>query len=82
MYFPHHQLILRWNDTAHSLTNGIRDKVMDSSHGSVIAREGLLEGPQFDSLPHHQLVLRWNDIAHSPTTSFRKCFGTIGACTW
>ena len=39
-----------WNGTAHSLINGIKVKVMGSSHGSVIMREGLLGRPQFDSL--------------------------------
>ena len=47
---PYQQLVLRWNDIAHSPTNGIRAMVMGSSHGSIIMREGLLEGPQFDSL--------------------------------
>ena len=41
---------LRWNGTFHGPTNGIRAKVMGSSHGSVIVNEGLLEGPQFNSL--------------------------------
>ena len=50
MYLPHHQLVLKWNDTAHGLTNSIRAKVMGSSHGNVIVRERLLGGPQFDSL--------------------------------
>ena len=39
-----------WNGTAHSLTNGIKVKIMGSSHDSVIVREGLLGGPQFDFL--------------------------------
>ena len=43
-------MVLRWNDITHSLTNGIRAKVMGLSHGSVIVREGLLGGSQFDSL--------------------------------
>ena len=47
---PHQQLVLRWNDIAHSPTNGIRVMVMGSSHVSVIVKEGLLGGPQFDSL--------------------------------
>ena len=47
---PHHQLVLRWNGIVHGPTNGIRAKVMNSSHGGVIVREGLLVGPQFDSL--------------------------------
>ena len=47
---PHQQLVLRWNDIAHSPTNGIRAMVMGSSHGSIILREGLLGEPQFDSL--------------------------------
>ena len=43
-------LVLKWNGIAHSSTNDIRAKVMNSSHGSVIVREGLLGGSQFDSL--------------------------------
>ena len=42
---PHHQLVLRWNGIVHGPTNGIRAKVMNSSHGGVIVREGLLERP-------------------------------------
>ena len=44
MYLPQHQLILKWNGIAHSLTNDVRTKVMGLSRGSVIVREGLLGG--------------------------------------
>ena len=52
MCLPHHQLVLRWNGIAHSLTNGIRAKVMDLSHGSVIVREGLLGDHNSTSYNH------------------------------
>ena len=42
MCLSHHQLVLRWNDTVHDLTNSIRAKIISSSHGSVIVREGFL----------------------------------------
>ena len=41
---PHRQLVWKWNGTAHNSTNDIRAKVMGSSYGSVIVREGLLGG--------------------------------------
>ena len=47
----HHQLFLKCNDIAYSPTNGIKANVMSSSHRNVIVKEGLLEGPQFNSLP-------------------------------
>ena len=47
----HHQLFLKWNGIAYSPTNGIKANVMSSSHRNVIVKEGLLEGPQFNSLP-------------------------------
>ena len=49
----HPQLVLRWNGIAHiahDLTNSIRAKVMVSSHRTVIVKERLLGGPQFDYL--------------------------------
>ena len=42
MCIPHHQLVLRWNDIAYDLTNGIKTKFMGLSYGNVIVREGLL----------------------------------------
>ena len=50
MCLPHHQLVLKWNDTSNGPTNDIRVKVMGLSDKSVIVRERLLGGPQFDSL--------------------------------
>ena len=50
MCFRHHQLVLKWNDTSNGPTNDIRAKVMGLSDKSVIVRERLLGGPQFDSL--------------------------------
>ena len=52
MCLPHHQLVLRWNGIVHSLTNGIRAKVMNLSHGSVIVREGLLGDHNSTSYNH------------------------------
>ena len=50
MCLPHHQLVLKWNGIAHDPTNGIRTKVVGSSHKSVIVLERLLGKSQFDSL--------------------------------
>ena len=49
---PHPQLVLRWNGITHDLTNRIRAKVMVSSHGSIIVKEGLLGGPQLTTYNH------------------------------
>ena len=65
MCLPHHQLILRWNGTAHGPINGIRAKVLGSSHRIVIAREGLLGGPQFDSPQKRAIDTSAKLIPHS-----------------
>ena len=47
-------------------TDSIRAKVIGSSHGSVIVREGLLEGLQFESL---QLGVSMFDSTHEHDTN-------------
>ena len=62
MCLPHHQSVLRWNGIAHSLTNGIRAKVMDSSHESVIVREGLLGDHNSTFYNHSKNKLAWPNV--------------------
>ena len=60
---PHHQLVWKWNGTAHNSTNDIRAKVMGSSYGSVIVREGLLGGDH-NLTPYNHSKNRhmWRDV--------------------
>ena len=64
MCLPHHQLVLRWNDTVYGLTNSIRANIMGSSHGSVIVREGLLGDHNLIPYNHSKNRLVWRDIEY------------------
>ena len=64
MCFPYHQLVLRWNDIAHSSTNDIRAKVMNSSHGSVIVREGLLGDHNLTPYNRSKNRPAWYDVEY------------------
>ena len=76
MCLPHHQLVLRKNNTAHSSTNGIKDMVRGSSHRIVIVREGLLGGPQFDFLqlpsPTTSKLVNYNRMKNNDDLQAKK----------
>ena len=59
---PHHPLVLRWNVIAHNPTNDIRAKVMNSSHGSVIVREGLLGDHNLTPYNHSKNRSAWCNV--------------------